>query len=53
MADNSKFKRKDKQTRGQRGLVAVAKTGVSVFDYENQKRVSPPEAFIQKLSAGR
>lgn len=30
-------------------VVAVAKTGVSVFDYENQKRVSPPDAFIKKL----
>jgi acyl-CoA thioesterase FadM len=31
-------------------VVAEAKTGVSVFDYENQKRVSPPEAFVKKLS---
>jgi acyl-CoA thioesterase FadM len=30
-------------------VVAVAKTGVSVFDYENQKRISPPEAFVKKL----
>ena len=30
-------------------VVAVAKTGVSVFDYENKKRVSPPEAFVKKL----
>ena len=30
-------------------VVAVAKTGVAVFDYENQKRVSPPEAFVKKL----
>jgi len=30
-------------------VVAVAKTGVSVFDYENQKRVSPPDAFVKKL----
>ncbi|HKL21316.1 MAG TPA: thioesterase family protein [Tichowtungia sp.] len=30
-------------------VVAVAKTGVSVFDYENQKRVSPPEVFVKKL----
>lgn len=30
--------------------VAIAKTGVSVFDYENQKRVSPPEAFVNALS---
>ena len=32
-------------------VVAVAKTGVSVFDYENQKRVSPPEAFVKKLQS--
>lgn len=31
-------------------VVAVAKTGVSVFDYENQKRVSPPASFVKKLS---
>ena len=30
-------------------VVAVAKTGVSIFDYENQKRISPPEAFVKKL----
>lgn len=30
-------------------VVAIAKTGVAVFDYENQKRVSPPAAFIKKL----
>jgi len=30
-------------------VVATAKTGVSVFDYENQKRVSPPDAFVKKL----
>lgn len=30
-------------------IVAVAKTGVSIFDYENQKRVSPPEAFAKKM----
>ncbi|QHI68319.1 acyl-CoA thioesterase [Tichowtungia aerotolerans] len=30
-------------------VVATAKTGVAVFDYQNQKRVSPPEAFVQKL----
>ena len=30
-------------------VVAVAKTGVSVFDYENQKRISPPDAFVKKL----
>ena len=32
-------------------VIAVAKTGVSVFDYENQKRVSPPDAFVQKLTS--
>ncbi len=31
-------------------VVAVAKTGISVFDYEKQKRVSPPEAFVKKLT---
>jgi acyl-CoA thioesterase FadM len=30
-------------------VVATAKTGISVFDYENQKRISPPEPFIEKL----
>ena len=30
-------------------VIAVAKTGVSVFDYENQKRISPPEAFVKKM----
>jgi acyl-CoA thioesterase FadM len=29
--------------------VALAKTGIAVFDYANQKRVSPPEAFVKKL----
>ncbi len=29
--------------------VALAKTGVSIFDYKNQKRISPPEAFVKKL----
>ncbi|MFA7256253.1 MAG: thioesterase family protein [Kiritimatiellales bacterium] len=29
--------------------VALAKTGISVFNYANQKRVSPPEAFVKKL----
>ena len=33
-------------------VVAVAKTGVSVFDYKNQKRVSPPAAFVEKLKQG-
>jgi acyl-CoA thioesterase FadM len=32
-------------------VVAVAKTGIAVFDYKNQKRVSPPEVFVKKLSA--
>ena len=29
--------------------VALAKTGISLFDYKNQKRVSPPETFVSKL----
>lgn len=29
--------------------VALAKTGIAVFDYANQKRVSPPVAFVKKL----
>jgi acyl-CoA thioesterase FadM len=29
--------------------VVLAKTGIAVFDYANQKRISPPEAFIKKL----
>ena len=29
--------------------VVWAKTGIAVFDYANQKRISPPEAFIKKL----
>lgn len=29
--------------------VALAKTGIAVFDYANRKRVSPPEAFAAKL----
>lgn len=33
-------------------VVATAKTGVCVFDYKNQKRVSPPAAFIEKLQRG-
>lgn len=32
-------------------LVAVAKTGISIFDYENQKRISPPEAFIRRMQS--
>ena len=30
-------------------VVAIAKTGVCVFDYEKQKRVSPPVAFVRKI----
>jgi acyl-CoA thioesterase FadM len=30
--------------------VVLAKTGIAVFDYANQKRVSPPEAFVKKLT---
>jgi len=29
--------------------VVLAKTGIAVFDYANQKRVSPPAAFVKKL----
>jgi acyl-CoA thioesterase FadM len=29
--------------------VVLAKTGIAVFDYRNQKMVSPPEAFVKKL----
>lgn len=29
--------------------IALAKTGVAVFDYADQKRVSPPRAFVKKL----
>lgn len=29
--------------------VALAKTGIAVFDYAGQKRVSPPETFVRKL----
>ncbi|MDD3275665.1 MAG: thioesterase family protein [Kiritimatiellales bacterium] len=29
--------------------VVLAKTGIAVFDYTNQKRISPPEAFVKKL----
>jgi acyl-CoA thioesterase FadM len=37
-------------THKERGTeVALAKTGIAVFDYARQKRVSPPEAFVQKL----
>lgn len=31
--------------------IALAKTGIAVFDYQNQKRVSPPDAFVKKLSS--
>ena len=30
-------------------VVATAKTGISVFDYKNQKRISPPAAFVKKM----
>jgi acyl-CoA thioesterase FadM len=29
--------------------IVLAKTGIAVFDYENQKRISPPAAFVKKL----
>ena len=29
--------------------VVLAKTGIAVFDYANQKRISPPEAFVKEL----
>lgn len=29
--------------------VVLAKTGIAVFDYANQKRVSPPKAFVKQL----
>lgn len=29
--------------------VALARTAIAVFDYKNQRRVSPPEAFVRKL----
>ena len=29
--------------------VVLAKTGIAVFDYTSQKRISPPEAFVRKL----
>ena len=29
--------------------VVLAKTGIAVFDYTGQKRVSPPSAFVKKL----
>ena len=30
--------------------VALAKTGIAIFDYANQRMVSPPEKFIKKLA---
>ncbi|NOU36590.1 MAG: thioesterase family protein [Kiritimatiellaceae bacterium] len=39
-----------RMTRKETGAeIALAKTGIAVFDYANQKRVSPPEAFVKKL----
>lgn len=32
-------------------VVATAKTGIAIFDYESQKRISPPEAFVNKLQS--
>ena len=29
--------------------IVLAKTGIAIFDYTNQKRVSPPRAFVEKL----
>jgi acyl-CoA thioesterase FadM len=29
--------------------VVLAKTGIAIFDYASQKRVSPPDTFIKKL----
>lgn len=29
--------------------VVLAKTGIAIFDYASQKRVSPPDAFVKKL----
>ena len=29
--------------------VVLAKTGIAIFDYAGQKRVSPPDTFIKKL----
>lgn len=31
--------------------VALAKTGTSVFDYANRRRISPPEVFVNKLAS--
>jgi acyl-CoA thioesterase FadM len=36
----------DKQSGAE---IARAKTAISLFDYQSQKRISPPEAFIRKL----
>lgn len=39
-----------RMTRKEDGAeIALAKTGIAVFDYANQKRVAPPEAFVKKL----
>jgi len=38
--------------KGKGTEVALAKTGIAVFDYAIQKRVSPPGAFIEKLCGG-
>lgn len=29
--------------------IVLAKTGIAVFDYTQQKRISPPEVFVKKL----
>lgn len=29
--------------------VVLAKTGIAIFDYANQKRISPPDTFVKKL----
>ncbi|MCU0857642.1 MAG: thioesterase family protein [Pontiellaceae bacterium] len=31
-------------------IVVLAKTGLAVFDYASQKRVSPPDSFVKRLS---
>jgi acyl-CoA thioester hydrolase len=39
-----------RMTREEDGAeIALAKTGIAVFDYTSQKRVSPPAAFVKKL----
>jgi acyl-CoA thioester hydrolase len=35
--------------KGTGAEVALAKTGVAVFDYAHQKRVSPPDLFVKRL----